>query len=234
MPKKRIPGGERRDLILAAARRVFSIHGYHGAKTLQIAREAGVSEALVYRHYASKLSMYRAVLRQIFREQDQNYAKVGVMDPSTKGLVKSLHLYFRSIVLDPHGSGQEGYRLTLASLAGDGYFASLLYRRAQRRSMRQIEAAHAAARAAGDLTGEALKIENVNMFIEHIGTMMNSIEVLDKASRPYADEGEALARQAVWFCCRGLGLTDAAIERNLRDFDEGQAPRDQSTAVKRL
>lgn len=217
MSKKRIPGSERRDLILAAARRVFSIHGYHGAKTLQIAREARVSEALVYRHYPSKLSLYRAVLRQIFREQDQNYAQVGVMEPSTKGLVSSLHRYFRSIVLDPHGPGQAGYRLTLASLAGDGYFASLIYRRAQRRSMRQIEAAHAAARASGDVVGEALKIENVNMFIEHIGTMMNSIELLDPASRPYADEGEALVLQAVWFCCRGLGLTDSSIARCLED-----------------
>lgn len=217
MSKKRIPGNERRELILAAARRVFSFNGYHGAKTLQIAREAGVSEALVYRHYPSKLSLYRAVLRQIFREQDQNYAQVGVMEPSSRGLVKSLYRYFQSIVLDPHGPGQAGYRLTLASLAGDGYFAALIYRRAQRRSMRQIEAAHAAARAAGDVAGEALKIENVNMFIEHIGTMMNSIQVLDPASRPYADDGEALVRQAVWFCCRGLGLTDAAIARCLAE-----------------
>lgn len=217
MTKKRIPGSERRDLILAAARRVFSVQGYHGAKTLQIAREAGVSEALVYRHYPSKLALYRAVLRQIFREQDQNYAQVGVMEASTRGLVTALHRYFRSIVLDPHGPGQAGYRLTLASLAGDGYFASLIYRRAQRRSMRQIEAAHAAARAAGDVVGEPIKIENVNMFVEHIGTMMNSIELLDPASRPYADDGEALVRQALWFCCRGLGLTDAAIARNLTD-----------------
>lgn len=217
MTAKRIPGAERRDLILAAARRVFSRQGFHGAKTLQIAREASVSEALVYRHFPSKLSLYRAVLRQIFREQDQNYASVGVMEPSTAGLVSSLHRYFRSIVEDPHGVGQEGYRLTLASLAGDGYFASLIYRRAQRRSIRGIMAAHEAARAAGDAVGLPLSIENVNMFIEHIGTMMNSIEVLAPAARPYASDGEDLVRQAVIFCCRGLGLTDEAITHNMLD-----------------
>ena len=37
MTKKRIPGTERRAQIVAAARRVFSRHGYDGAKTLQIA-----------------------------------------------------------------------------------------------------------------------------------------------------------------------------------------------------
>lgn len=215
MAGKRIPGTERRDLILAAARRVFSRSGFHGAKTMQIAREAGVSEALVYRHFPSKLSLYRAVLRQIFREQDENYAEVGVVEPSTAGLISSLDRYFRSIIMDPHGPGREGYRLTLASLSGDGYFASLIYRRAQRRSLGAIRAAHDAARTAGDVTGEPLSIANTNMFIEHIGTMINAIAVLDPASRPYANDGEALVREALWFCCRGLGLTDDAIRRHL-------------------
>lgn len=217
MAGKRIPGRERRDLILAAARRVFSRNGYHGAKTLQIAREAGVSEALVYRHYPSKLSLYRAVLRQIFREQDANYAEIGVAEAGTAGLVRSIERYFRSIIADPHGPGREGYRLTLASLAGDGYFASLIYRRAQRRSLAAIRTTHEAARAAGDVVGEPLTIANTNMFIEHIGTMMNAIMVLDPASRPYADDGDALLRQAVIFCLRGLGMTEAAIRHHLAD-----------------
>lgn len=217
MAGKRIPGSERRELILAAARRVFSREGYHGAKTLQIAREAGVSEALVYRHFPSKLSLYRAVLRQIFREQDANYAEVGLVEPSTPALVSSLARYFRSIIADPHGPGREGYRLTLASLSGDGYFASLIYRRAQRRSIAAIRAAHDAARAAGDIVGEPLEVANINMFIEHIGSMMNAIMVLDPASRPYADDGDALLRQALIFCLRGLGMTPSAIAQHVPD-----------------
>lgn len=215
MAGKRISGTERRDSILAAGRRVFSRSGYHGAKTLQIAREAGVSEALVYRHFPSKLALYRAVLRQIFREQDQNYAEVGVVEPSTAGLVSSLDRYFRSIIMDPHGPGREGYRLTLASLSGDGYFASLIYRRAQRRSRTAIRAAHEAARQAGDVVGEPLTVADTNMFVEHIGTMINAIIVLDPASRPYESDGEVLLHQALVFCLRGLGLTDAAIKAHL-------------------
>ena len=64
-------------------------------------------------------------------------------------------------------------------------------------------------------TGEPLTIANTNMFIEHIGTMINAIAVLDPASRPYANDGDALVREALWFCCRGLGLTDEAIRRHL-------------------
>jgi hypothetical protein len=155
------------------------------------------------------------VLRQSFKEQDQNYAEVGVVESSTAGLISSLERYLRSIIMDPHGPGREGYRLTLASLSGDGYFASLIYRRAQRRSLASILAAHEAARKAGDVAGEPLDIANINMFVEHIGTMINAIMVLDPASRPYANDGEALLREALIFCLRGLGLTEIAIKQHL-------------------
>lgn len=213
MSSKRISGQERKKLILLAARRIFSQYGYEGAKTLQIAREAKVSEALVYRHYPSKMALYRAVLRQIFREQNANFRSLGIPSNSTESIVRALRNYFTSIIDDPHGEMQEGYRMTLASVAGDGNYASLLYRRSLRRTVSYIAQAHQAAREAGDLQGEALDIADTAMFIEHIGTMMTSICRLDQAARPYASDGRDLAREAVWFCCRGIGLTDAAIAR---------------------
>lgn len=211
MRRKRIPSEERRALILTAARRVFSRHGYDGAKTLQIAREAGVSEALVYRHYPSKLALYRAVLRQIFREQDDNWKTLGVPDASTGGLFRSIRNYLFAVVENPHGEMQEGYMMTLASLAADGSFASLLYRRAERRTLRHIAEAHAAARVSGDIVGEPLSVANTFMFIEHVGTMLNAVCRLPAGSRPYDAQGLELAREAVWFCCRGVGMTDASI-----------------------
>lgn len=215
MIKKRIPSEERRVLILAASRRVFSRHGYDGAKTLQIAREAGVSEALVYRHFPSKLALYRAVLRQIFREQDENWKTLGIPEANAQGVVRTIKNYIYAVVDDPHGEMQEGYMMTLASLAADGVFASLLYRRAERRTLRHIALAHAAAREAGDIIGDPLPVGNTFMFIEHVGTMLNAICRLDLASRPYVSDGQALARDAVWFCCRGIGMTDATIARHL-------------------
>jgi AcrR family transcriptional regulator len=206
-------GEERRTLILAAARRVFSRNGYDGAKTLQIAREAGVSEALVYRHYPSKLALYRAVLRQIFREQDENWKTLGLPEASTAGVVRTIKNYFYAVVEESHSPMQEGYMLTLASLSADGAFASLLYRRSERRTLKHIAGAHAAAREAGDIVGQRLPVGDTFMFIEHVGTMLNAVCRLAPASRPYASEGTALARDAVWFCCRGIGLTDDAIAR---------------------
>lgn len=55
-------GDERRDQILQAALELFSKHGFAGTTTKEIARTSGVSEALVFRHFATKEELYNAIL----------------------------------------------------------------------------------------------------------------------------------------------------------------------------
>ena len=63
----RLPAAERRAAIVEAALRVFSEGSYAGATTAQIAREAGVSEPILYRHFASKRELYFACLDEAWR-----------------------------------------------------------------------------------------------------------------------------------------------------------------------
>ena len=58
----RLPAAERRQAIVAAALRVFVGGSYSGATTAEIAREAGISEPILYRHFASKRELYLACL----------------------------------------------------------------------------------------------------------------------------------------------------------------------------
>jgi len=58
----RLPAAERRRAILDAALSVFSTGSYAGATTADIAREAGISEPLLYRHFPSKRELYFACL----------------------------------------------------------------------------------------------------------------------------------------------------------------------------
>jgi AcrR family transcriptional regulator len=58
----RLPAAERRRELVEAALRVFSTGSYAGATTAEIAREAGVSEPILYRHFASKRELYFACL----------------------------------------------------------------------------------------------------------------------------------------------------------------------------
>ena len=63
----RLPASERRSAIVDAALRVFSEGSYAGATTADLARAAGVSEPILYRHFASKRDLYFACLDEAWR-----------------------------------------------------------------------------------------------------------------------------------------------------------------------
>ena len=55
-------GDERRLQILQVAVSLFSQRGFRGTTTKEIAQAAGVSEAMVFRHFATKEELYSAIL----------------------------------------------------------------------------------------------------------------------------------------------------------------------------
>lgn len=62
MTAPRLSAPERRQAVLDTACRIFSEGSYRGTTTAEIARESGVSEPILYRHFASKLELYLACL----------------------------------------------------------------------------------------------------------------------------------------------------------------------------
>lgn len=213
--RKRISAPERRQTILVAARKLFAERGFEGAKTSRIAAAAGISEALLYRHFPSKEALYRSVLRNMVREQNRMYDTLGVPEPNTASMVLVIREFLRTSIATGTGELREGLRILLASLAGDGSYAGLVYRRAMRLQLAPVEAAMASARAAGDITGDPLRAENVAMYIEHVGTMIAAMRSLPENLSPYRGTQEQMLDDATMFCCRGIGLTDAAIKRTL-------------------
>lgn len=55
-------GDKRREHILEAAIQTFSKYGFSGATTREIARASGVSEAMLFKHFATKDELYKAIL----------------------------------------------------------------------------------------------------------------------------------------------------------------------------
>lgn len=55
-------GDERRQQILQTAMSLFAQRGFKGTTTKEIARAAGVSEAMVFRHFENKEALYDAIL----------------------------------------------------------------------------------------------------------------------------------------------------------------------------
>jgi AcrR family transcriptional regulator len=64
MAGERLEGDARRAQIVDVARRLFAEAGYRTTTTRQLARAAGVSDALMYRHFEGKDEVLRAVVDQ--------------------------------------------------------------------------------------------------------------------------------------------------------------------------
>src|SRR5256885_6844557 len=58
----RMTAKTRREQIVAVAAELFSQKGFSGTTTKEIADEAGVSEAIIFRHFATKDALYNAIL----------------------------------------------------------------------------------------------------------------------------------------------------------------------------
>lgn len=61
-PTPRLPRSQRRAQIIDAATRTFAKAGFAATNLDDIAAEAGISRAILYRHFDSKTDLYRAVL----------------------------------------------------------------------------------------------------------------------------------------------------------------------------
>jgi TetR/AcrR family transcriptional regulator len=60
--RSRMPADDRHRQLLEVAIDVFSRNGFSGTKTKDIATAAGVSEAILFRHFATKEDLYHAIL----------------------------------------------------------------------------------------------------------------------------------------------------------------------------
>jgi AcrR family transcriptional regulator len=69
----RMPAAERRLKLVETAIRVFSEGSYRGTTTAEIARAAGVSEPILYRHFASKRDLYLAALDHVWAQVRENW-----------------------------------------------------------------------------------------------------------------------------------------------------------------
>ncbi|MEO1129860.1 MAG: helix-turn-helix domain-containing protein [Planctomycetota bacterium] len=60
----RLPAAERREQLLETAVKLFAERGYAGATTSELARAAGVTEPIIYRHFRSKKKLFIAVIER--------------------------------------------------------------------------------------------------------------------------------------------------------------------------
>jgi TetR/AcrR family transcriptional regulator len=79
--RPRLTAVERRQAVLDTAGHVFSRSSYRGATTAEIAREAGITEPILYRHFGSKRDLYLACLDEAWRSFRETAERALEEDP---------------------------------------------------------------------------------------------------------------------------------------------------------
>lgn len=102
--QKRLPGPVRKANIIRSAASLFAEKGFNGTKTREIALRAGVSEALIFKHFPSKEDLYAAILAEespvpgllsrvrVLAEQKQDVEVFSVIARTVVGGVPDSHL----------------------------------------------------------------------------------------------------------------------------------------------
>lgn len=91
---------DRRELILAAATRVFGAYGYVGATTSQVAAAAGVSQPYVVRMFGTKENLFVEVLRRALDTLLATFRRV-LTEESGVPLARRLGLSYVNLVSEP-------------------------------------------------------------------------------------------------------------------------------------
>lgn len=195
---KKAPEPSKRDLILDAAKTIFSHYGYKRASLEDIASEAGVSRTGIYHHFRNKEEIFKAITEDIHARAQQIAEEIANSDlPIEEKLKGILHAkmtrFYEKIQTAKHGSEMtdESSRLMGEFLA----LWSARYTKLMAAVLRKAEAA-----------GE-INLECMNMTPDSTaGYLYLSAKGLQGPhyERPTADQYKRRIDKLVAITCRGL------------------------------
>jgi len=209
----KISGEARRAAIIRTARRVFVDKGFNGTTTRELAQAAGVSEALLFKHFPSKEALYSAILRASFEHEGLKIIeRFRSLRPSTSALVFLVQDLISHILGgQPDEGGRTFFRLIVRSLMDEGDLTRLAIQGGPLHWVRKVAECIEAAKAAGDMLDTSIRPNLGGWFVHQLitGIMIHSLpgeSVID-----YGVPREELVKQVIRFCLLGMGLKEEAI-----------------------
>jgi len=86
---------EKQEKILNVALKLFAEHGFHATSTNKIAKVAGVSEGLIFRHFEDKPRLLKAVLQLGHEKVQQLYNQFLTQNDPKKVILSIIELPFK-------------------------------------------------------------------------------------------------------------------------------------------
>lgn len=118
--RRRRSSQEVQELLLGAARQTFAARGYAHSSTREIAEAAGVSEALLFRHFGTKAQLFERAVADPINEFIAGYVEHWMARPATG---RSLEGMARAYVDGFYGLLLEHGDLVLALITAQAYEA---------------------------------------------------------------------------------------------------------------
>ncbi len=218
---------DRRTAIIKTARRVFVEKGFYRTTTRELAEAAGVSEALLFKHFPSKEALYSAIQVSCFNEEGSKISeRLQSLEPSTSTLVFLVRdLVSRILGGQPEEGKRSFLRLVLRSLMDEGEFARLGIQGGPSQWVQKVEECIEAAKTAGDMVDGPIPTSLGGWCTHHLiaGIMMHFLPVDPVID--YRIPREELVNQVIWFCLRGMGVKEEAIRRCFKSTDAYEPER---------
>jgi AcrR family transcriptional regulator len=212
----RLSAAERRREIVDAVRDVFADKGFDGTTTRDLALAAGVSEALLYRYFPSKESLYAAMLDDCAKGPTfAEYKRILALEASSSTLVIMVHFVISGYVQGRHGDAYRAafHTLLVRSLLDDGEFVRLTHRKYASAWLQKFQACLNAGVRAGEMKCAPLRAHLSVWFVQHIAFSLMLHLRPNVPAIDYRVSKEELVEQATWFALRGLGLKESVIRR---------------------
>jgi AcrR family transcriptional regulator len=210
----RLSSEERRQAIIASVKTVFAKKGFDRTTSQELARAAGVSQALLYKYFPTKMSLYNAtvvacaeapewLISNHIRDLEPSTATLVVMiDSLISQVVEPRSVYFDGVVLG---------RLAIRSLIEDGDFARTMLRPFTNNWVDVFEKCFRSAAESGDLREFPTAPHVGAWLIFHIALGL-MLQVSPKTPIDYNVPKHTLVQQAVRFALRGIGLKEEPLK----------------------
>jgi TetR/AcrR family transcriptional repressor of mexJK operon len=204
---KEAPPGSKAESILAAAKRTFLAAGFGAVSMDAIAREAGVSKATVYAHFAGKEDLFGAVIE---RECERYFARfsAGELDlGDVRASLTVLGRRFLELLLSPDGIAL--HRIILGEVTRFPGLGEVFWRAGPERQRVQIEAFLKSAAASG-----TLDLADTRLAAEQFLSLVRGDVQLRHLMRLEANADQ-----------RGIGIAvQGAVATFMRAFERQTAP----------
>lgn len=213
----RLSSQQRRQAIVEAVRGVFADKGFDGTTTRELANAAGVSEALIYKHFPSKASLHAAMLDACAKGPAfVEFKRILALKPSISTLVIMVHFivsyYAERHITDANKAAMNC--LMVRSLLEDGEFVRLTHKKYASAWIEKFKACLKEALKAGELRETRVRPDLSVWFVHHLAFSL-MLHLHPKAPAiDYRVSTDALVEQATWFALLGVGLKEAAIHRH--------------------